>query len=93
MILDWDVPRLECLVQRILRQDFQLVELERREHNLLHRTLILELGDDLSVSASAQTEQIGVIAEPDGNRFLLINGATGEHSQGRQIIRLADGEL
>ena len=34
-----DLRRLERPVQRVLRQDFELIELQGREHNLLHPTL------------------------------------------------------
>jgi hypothetical protein len=52
----WDsgVRRLERAMQRVLRKDFELQYLQGREGDLLHRTLMLELGDDLSVIASAQ---------------------------------------
>ena len=88
-----DLRRFEGSMQGVLRQDFEFVELQRREDNFLHRSLVLKFGNDLPIISLPQTELICWIAKPDRNSSLLINSATGENSQCRKIIGFIDAEL
>src|SRR5579883_2991606 len=89
----WQAHRLKGAVQCILRQDFELQELQGRECDLLRRTLVLELGNNLTVGSLPQTEVIGIVPKADGYSLLLIDGAAGKYRERRQVIRLGDGKL
>ena len=42
-----DLCWLKRSMQGVLRQGFEFVELQRREDNFLHRSLVLKFGNDL----------------------------------------------
>src|SRR5579883_621072 len=89
----WQAHRLKGAVQCILRQDFELQELQGRECDLLRRTLVLELGNNLTVISLSQTEVIGIVPKADGYSLLLIDGAAAKYRERRQVIRLGDGKM
>src|SRR5207237_10717089 len=93
MTSDRDGDRFKRPVQRVLRQDFKLHELQSREHNLLRRTLMVKLSDDLPVATLSETQLICRVAVDNRGGAFLIDSAPGEHRQCRQLIGFADGEL
>ena len=89
----WHAYRLEGAIECVLRQDLQLQKLEGRKRDLLRRSFVLEFSDDLPVIPFPQADMGGVVAEPNWHGLLLIDSATGEYCQRRQIVRLGDREL
>src|SRR5690349_8513656 len=79
MTMHWSRYGFKCPVQRVLRDNLEFIELQCREHNLLHRVLVLKFGDHLSITALTQPQLVRRLAISERRSPFLIDGAAREY--------------
>lgn len=69
------------------------MELQRREGDSLNGILVLELSQDLPITALPQSKLIALVPKTNGRQLFLIDGAASKNGTRSQFVAFSQGEL